>query len=203
MKGKIGVAIVGPGNFAKETLIPLFRTNAQYHLEWVVSSNPTHATRVAKRYRFEKSTCDYADALNDPSTNLVVITAPNNLHYPMLAGAIKARKVALVEKPLCITREEFEDIKKLHAESKMPIIVGFNRRYAPLVLKVKERMGKLDGPFVIDYRVNAGFVAATRWSQDPAVGGGRIIHECCHFFDLFNFLLGQIGPQDIRAGRGD
>jgi predicted dehydrogenase/threonine dehydrogenase-like Zn-dependent dehydrogenase len=195
VKGKIGVAVVGPGNFAKETLIPLFRSNAQYHLQWVVSSNPTHATRVAKRYRFEKSTCDYADALNDPSTNLVVITAPNNLHYQMLADAIRARKVALVEKPLCINRGEFDEIKKLHAESKMPIVVGFNRRYAPLILKVKERMGKLDGPFVIDYRVNAGFVAATRWSQDPSVGGGRIIHECCHFFDLFNFLLGKTDPK--------
>jgi len=195
VKGKIGVAIVGPGNFAKETLIPLFRSNPEYHLEWVVSSNPTHATRVAKRYRFEKNTCDYADALNDPKTNLVVITAPNNLHYPMLAEAIRARKVALVEKPLCVTRAEFDEIKRLHAESNMPIIVGFNRRYAPLVKKVKERMSKLDGPFVIDYRVNAGFVAATRWSQDPAVGGGRIIHECCHFFDLFNFLLGQTDPK--------
>ncbi|MGA2665847.1 MAG: bi-domain-containing oxidoreductase [Nitrososphaerales archaeon] len=199
VSGPIGVAVVGPGNFAKETIIPLLRTSPDYGLEWVVSSNPTHATRVAKRYRFAHYTCDYAEALSDPSTNLVVITAPNNLHYEMLAAAIRARKPALVEKPLCITRKEFEDVKRLQAESQMPIVVGFNRRYAPLVLKVKERMDRMDGPFVIDYRVNAGFVPASRWSQDPSVGGGRIIHECCHFFDLFNFLLGKKGGTDPRV----
>jgi predicted dehydrogenase len=200
--GKINAAVVGPGNFAKEILIPLMRASPDYNLRWVVSSNPTHATRVAERYRFEKSTCEYDDALKDPQTNLVVITAPNNLHYPMLAAAMRASKTALVEKPLCITRGEFEEIKKLHGELNQPVIVGFNRRYAPLVLKIKEKMKKIDGPFVIDYRVNAGFVLASRWSQDPSVGGGRIIHECCHFFDLFNFLLGRDDPEIVVRSAG-
>jgi predicted dehydrogenase/threonine dehydrogenase-like Zn-dependent dehydrogenase len=200
VKGRIGVAVVGPGNFAKETIIPLLRRSSDYSLEWVVSSNPTHATSVAKRYRFAKNTCEYGDALNDPSTNLMVITAPNNLHHGMLVSAMKAGKTAFLEKPLCITREEFEDIKKLHSELNQPVIVGFNRRYAPLVLDVKERMKRMDGPFVVNYRVNAGFVRASAWSQDPSVGGGRIIHECCHFFDLFNFLLGQTDPKiSVRA----
>jgi polar amino acid transport system substrate-binding protein len=74
-------------------------------------------------------------------------------------------------------------------------VVGFNRRYAPLVLEIQKRMKKMDGPFVINYRVNAGFVPTSRWSQDPDVGGGRIIHECCHFFDFFNFLLGSGEPK--------
>jgi len=73
--------------------------------------------------------------------------------------------------------------------------VGFNRRYAPLILQIKRQMATMDGPFVVNYRVNAGFVPKTRWSQDPNLGGGRIIHECCHFFDLFNFLLGQGEPK--------
>jgi predicted dehydrogenase len=198
--GRINVAVVGPGNFAKETLIPLMRASPDYALRWVVSSNPTHATRVARRYRFQKSTCEYEDALGDPETDLVVIAAPNNLHYGMLAATMKAGKTAFLEKPLCLTRGEFDDIKKLHAELNQPVIVGFNRRYAPLVLKVKERMKRMDGPFVVNYRVNAGFVQASAWSQDPSVGGGRIIHECCHFFDLFNFLLGQTDPKiSVRA----
>jgi predicted dehydrogenase/threonine dehydrogenase-like Zn-dependent dehydrogenase len=188
--GRINVALVGPGNFAKETLIPVLRAaDKDFNLRWVVSSNPLNATKVAKRYRFEKSTCDYDDVLTDPEMNLVVIASPNNLHFPMLRDAMSAGKLALVEKPLCVTRDEFEEVKRLHSQTGMPVIVGFNRRYAPLVLKMKEAMKGLDGPFFITYRVNAGFVAASRWSQDPSVGGGRIIHECCHFFDLFNFLL--------------
>jgi len=193
--GRVGVALVGPGNFAKETMIPLLRRSEDFSLKWLVSSNPVHAKQLERRYRFEKSTCDYDEALADKGVGLVVITAPNNLHFPMLSSALRAGKLTLVEKPLCISRGEFEQVKALQSETKMPIVVGFNRRYAPLTLEVQKRMMKMVGPFVVDCRVNAGFVPANRWSQDPSVGGGRIIHECCHFFDLFNFLLGSGEPK--------
>ena len=195
VSGRINVALVGPGNFAKEMLMPLLRRSPDYNLRWVVSSNPVNATRVQKRYGFEKSTCDYEDVLKDPETNLVVISTPNNMHYRMVMDAIEARKAVFVEKPLCVTRKEFEDIKKAELQYQVPLIVGFNRRYSPLVLKVKDKMSKMDGPFLITLRVNAGFVPASRWIQDPALSGGRIIHECCHFFDLFDFLLNQSDPE--------
>ena len=193
--GAINVAIVGPGAFAKETMIPLFRGSSDFILRWVVSSNPVHAKQLERRYRFERSTCDYNEVLADKEVGLVVITAPNNLHFPMLSSAMRSGKLALVEKPLCISRAEFEQVKALQLETKMPIVVGFNRRYAPLILEIQKRMKKMDGPFVVNYRVNAGFVPANRWSQDPNLGGGRIIHECCHFFDLFSFLLGPGEPR--------
>lgn len=193
--GEINVALVGPGAFAKETMIPLLKKSGDFNLRWVVSSNSIHAKQLEKRYRFERSTCDIWEALADEVVGLVVITSPNDLHFAMLAATMKANKLALVEKPLCVTREELEQTKRLQAESKMPIVVGFNRRYAPLVLEMKRRMAEMDGPFVLNYRVNAGFVPSSRWSQDPDIGGGRIIHECCHFFDLFNFLLGPGAPK--------
>ncbi len=193
--GRINVALVGPGAFAKETMIPLFRRSKDFDLRWLVSSDPVHAKQLQRRYRFEKSTCDYDEVLADKDVGLVVITAPNNLHFSMLSSALRAGKLTLVEKPLCISRAEFEQVKALQSETKMPIVVGFNRRYAPLVLEIQKRMKRMDGPFVVNYRVNAGFVPANRWSQDPEVGGGRIIHECCHFFDFFNFLLGSGEPK--------
>jgi predicted dehydrogenase/threonine dehydrogenase-like Zn-dependent dehydrogenase len=195
VKGTVNVAVVGPGNFAKETILPLLRSSPDYRLRWVVSSNPLHATQVARRYGAEKSTCDLAEALADGELHAVVITAPNKMHFPMMAEAIAAGKVALVEKPLCISRAELEKARELHRESGAPVIVGFNRRYAPLVTEMKKRMKGMDGPFLIDYRVNAGFVGGSRWSQDAEVGGGRIVHECCHFFDLFNFLLEESDPE--------
>ena len=201
-QGKIPFALVGPGAFAKETMIPLLKANPSFVPKWVVASNPVHVKQLEKRYRFERSTCDYQEVLSDKDLGLVVITTPNNLHFQMLASAIKAGKPALLEKPLCINREEFEEVKRLQAESEMPIIVGFNRRYAPLVLEMKKRMKKMDGPFVVNYRVNAGFVPASRWSQDPNVGGGRIVHECCHFFDFFNFLLGPGEPRILADSAG-
>ncbi|HEV2390591.1 MAG TPA: bi-domain-containing oxidoreductase, partial [Nitrososphaerales archaeon] len=193
--GRINVALVGPGNFAKEMLMPLLRRSPDYNLRWVVSSNPVNATRVQKRYGFEKSTCNYEEVLNDQDTNLVVISTPNSMHYRMVMDAIEARKAVFVEKPLCVTRQELEDIKNAELKYQVPLVVGFNRRYSPLVLKVKDKMSKMDGPFLITLRVNAGFVPASRWIQDPALSGGRIIHECCHFFDLFDFLLNESDPE--------
>jgi predicted dehydrogenase/threonine dehydrogenase-like Zn-dependent dehydrogenase len=193
--GKINIALVGPGAFAKETMIPLLRSSPNFNLRWLVSSSPIHAKQLERRYRFDQSTCDYEEVLSDKDLDLLVITSPNNLHFSMLSSAMRAGKLALVEKPLCITREEFEELKEIQVKSGLPIIVGFNRRYSPLVLEMKKRMVAMDGPFVINYRVNAGFVPPSRWSQDPNLGGGRIIHECCHFFDLFNFLLSPKEPR--------
>jgi predicted dehydrogenase/threonine dehydrogenase-like Zn-dependent dehydrogenase len=199
----IGTAVVGPGNFAKEILIPILRQSKDFSLRWVVSSNPLHATQVARRYRFERSTCNLEDVLDDPETELVVIASPNNLHYKMVIEAAKAGKTVLVEKPLCITPVELNEIKKIREETGANIFVGFNRRYSPQILKIRETMRSLDGPFVLNFRANVGFIPRSRWVQDPEIGGGRIIAECCHFFDLFNFLLGSQGPIEIFVASAD
>lgn len=189
--GPVNVALVGPGNFAKETLIPILRRSKSYNLRWIVSSSPIHATQLQRRYSAERSTCDYDEVLNDPETNLIVVSTPNNLHAPMVLDALKAGKAVFVEKPLCLNRDELQEIRKAQEKSNLPVVVGFNRRYSPLVLKLKARMKTMDGPFVILYRVNAGFIPSSRWVQDPVLGGGRVIAECCHFLDLFNFLIGR------------
>ncbi len=202
--GAIKTALVGPGNFAKETLIPILRKNNDFRLGWVVSSSPVHAVQISKRYGFENYTCDYGQVLSDPETQLVVIASPNNLHYSMVMQAIKAGKTVFVEKPLCLTRDELEEIKKAQAQSGVPVFVGFNRRYSPLVLKIKEVMSKLDGPFMMTFRANVGFIPTSRWVQDLEIGGGRVLAECCHFFDLFNFLLGQSkNPEVIQVSSTD
>jgi predicted dehydrogenase/threonine dehydrogenase-like Zn-dependent dehydrogenase len=189
--GRISVALVGPGNYAKEILIPLLRRNAQFSLRWVISSSPLHSKQLAERYHFENHGTDYREVLSDSDLDLVVITTPNNLHYPMVLDAVKAGKPVFVEKPLCISEEELGELESIQKKTGATIIVGFNRRYSPLTLRLKKEMGRRDGPFLLNYRVNADYIPMTRWTQDPRVGGGRIIAECCHFLDLFNFLLGD------------
>lgn len=192
--GKVGVALVGPGNFAKETIIPMLRRMPDVDLRWVIASNPLHSKQVAERYRFQRCGTDFAEVLKDDGTAAVIIAAPNNFHYQMVIEAAKAGKAVFVEKPLCLKRDELEDIVKVQAETGARIVVGFNRRYSPFVLKAKELMDKLDGPFLLNYRVNADYIPMARWVQDPETGGGRIIAEGCHFFELFNFLLKSTRP---------
>jgi predicted dehydrogenase len=192
--GSIGVALVGPGNYAKEVLLPLLRRNKKIALRWVVASDPLHGRQIAKRYHFFGFATDLGEPCTDPETNLVIISAPNNLHAEMVTKCARAGKAVFVEKPLCISTDELNEIVKVHNETGVPIVVGFNRRYAPLVLDLKGWLKKLDGPILINYRANTDLVPQTKWTQDPALGGGRVIHEACHFFDLFNFLIGSSHP---------
>ena len=200
--GPISVALVGPGNYAKEILIPLLRRNPKFNLRWVISSNPLHSRQMAERYHFENFGTDYREVLADPDLDLVVITTPNNLHYPMVLDAMKAGKPVFVEKPLCIAEEELKDLEVAQNKTGATVVVGFNRRYAPLTLRLKKEMSRRDGPFLLNYRVNADYIPMTRWTQDPKVGGGRIIAECCHFFDLFNFLLGSKSAEMYATSTG-
>jgi predicted dehydrogenase/threonine dehydrogenase-like Zn-dependent dehydrogenase len=193
-EGALGVALVGPGNYAKETLLPLLRRNSNFALRWVVASDPLHARQAALRYHFEKFGSDLKDVLDDPSTGLVVISTPNYMHAKMVEECARANKPVFVEKPLCITPKELDDLVRVQRETGARIIVGFNRRYAPLMLKLKGMLSTLDGPYLVQYRANTDFVPATRWSQDPNLGGGRVVHEACHFFDLFNFLVDDKSP---------
>lgn len=194
-EGKIQAALVGPGNYAKEILIPALRRNPSFNLRWIVSSNPLNARRFGERYHFEKCGTDYSGVLSDNELDLVVITTPNNMHAQMVIDAARAGKTVFVEKPLCINEDQLKEVVSVVRETRAAVVVGFNRRYAPLVTALKGEMGKLDGPFLLNYRVNADFIQSSRWVQDPNVGGGRIIAECCHFFDLFSFLLGSKDPQ--------
>jgi predicted dehydrogenase/threonine dehydrogenase-like Zn-dependent dehydrogenase len=201
-KGRTGVALIGPGNFAKETMIPILRRTSTVNLRWVIASNPLHSRQVAERYRFQRCGTNFGEVLSDAETRAVFITAPNNLHYPMVLDAARAGKAVFVEKPLCLNRDELEDIAKAQAQTGARIVVGFNRRYSPFILKAKEILDRLDGPFLLNYRVNADYIPLARWVQDPEIGGGRIIAEGCHFFDLFNFLLKSSHPEVTVACAG-
>jgi predicted dehydrogenase/NADPH:quinone reductase-like Zn-dependent oxidoreductase len=192
--GSLGVALVGPGNYAKDILLPLLRKEKRFNLRWVVASDPLHGRQIAKRYHFFGFATDLGEPLADPDTGLVIISAPNYLHAEMTTACARAGKAVFVEKPLCITKEELAELVEVQKETGVRIAVGFNRRYAPLVLKVKEWLSKIDGPYLINYRANTDLVPASRWTQDPTKGGGRVVHEACHFFDLFNFLTGSRGP---------
>ena len=189
IEGKINVALIGAGRFARGLLLPLISEIPDYNLRAIVSATGTNAKQTALRYKAEYCTTDYKEVLDDQKLDLVFITTPHNLHYPMIVDAAKAGKAIYVEKPMCLSEDQLDSIVKIVSETKTPLVVGFNRRYAPLIRKAKELLIRKHRPYVINCRVNAGFIPKTHWVHDPEVGGGRIIGECCHFFDLFNYLI--------------
>jgi len=189
------VSFVGSGNYATAVLIPAFK-EAGAHLRSVASSTGVSGVHAGRKYGFDETTTETNRLFADETTKAVVITTQHDSHARFVLQALQAGKDVFVEKPLCLTLLELAEIEETYAEtckdsSRAPILmVGFNRRFAPQVQKIKQLLSGVTGPKAFVMTVNAGAIPADHWTQDPEVGGGRIIGEACHFIDLLRFLAG-------------
>lgn len=181
------VGLIGGGMFTKNILLPALKKVKGVHLEGVATTTGVTAQHLAKKFGFAYATTDYQKILNDPAVGSVIITTRHNLHATMVLAALAAGKHVFVEKPLCLTEEELERIISSYDGSRL-LMVGFNRRFAPLAQKVKAALAGRTTPLVMTYRVNAGFIPADHWVHDPEVGGGRLLGEVCHFVDFCHFM---------------
>lgn len=194
-KGVPSVSFIGSGNYATAVLIPAFKT-AGARLKTVASSAGVTGVHAGKKFGFEETTTDTPSLLADSETDAVVITTRHDSHARYVLQALEADKHVFVEKPLCLTLEELSEIETAYrqkaATGAAPVLmVGFNRRFAPQVVKIKNLIGSDSTPKSFVMTVNAGSIPADHWTQDKEVGGGRIIGEACHFIDLIRFLADE------------
>lgn len=181
------IGLIGAGTFAQSFLLPHLQDRGE--LVGVATGHGHTARHIADKYGFSYSTCDANQVLDDPAINTVFIATRHNLHAALVLSAMQRGKHVFVEKPLCMSEAELEEISRAHEMAGTRLMVGFNRRFAPFVQQVKAGLPE-HLPRAINYRVNAGAVPADHWTQDPEIGGGRIIGEVCHFVDLARFLAG-------------
>jgi len=205
--GKATLAFVGAGNYATAVLIPAFRQTG-VRLKSVASSGGVSGVHAGRKFGFEQTTTDVDEVFSDPEVNVVVIATRHDSHADMVCRALAAGKHTFVEKPLAIDTEGLAKIEAAYADAiaagRSPLVmVGFNRRFAPQVRKVKELLGGVKEPKAFVMTVNAGAIPAGHWTQDAEAGGGRIIGECCHFIDLLRHLAGSpiTGFQATSIGR--
>lgn len=188
------VAFVGSGNYATAILIPAFKA-AGARLVTVASSKGVSGVHAGKKFGFEATTTDAASVFADPTIDAVVVTTRHDSHAPFVLAALDAGKPVFVEKPLCLTLEEVAEIEAGYARALSKhapmVMVGFNRRFAPQIQRVKTLLAGVTGPKSFVMTVNAGSIPAGHWTHDHAVGGGRVIGEACHFIDLLRFLAGS------------
>lgn len=194
-KNPMKIGFIGAGNFAQAHLIPDLKRIPGVTLSTVCTGNGINAKTTQNQFGFSKITTDVADIFGDDEIGTVFIATRHNLHAPLVLSALKAGKNIFVEKPLALNEEELTSIAQFYRandESSLPVLmVGFNRRFAPLTVEMKRFFSETGEPLVVNYRVNAGYVPLNHWTQDPIEGGGRIIGEVCHFVDLIQFLSGS------------
>ncbi len=198
------VAMIGAGNFAKLILLPAIKA-AGGRLHSVVSAGGVTGFHAARKFDALEAGSDYRALLADPAVNVVFITTRHDSHPRMAAEALDAGKHVFCEKPLAIDEEGFELVRAAVARNPgRHLMVGFNRRFAPHAVAVRKLLAGRSQPVTVQLTVNAGAIPADNWNHDPAVGGGRIIGEGCHFIDLALALIGRplasvqaamVGPQ--------
>lgn len=187
-KGVIG--IIGAGNFTSATILPnLKKLNA--NIKYIASSSGLSSTIMAKQYKISNSTTNLKEILLDEDIDLVFVTTKHNMHASMVLDTIKSDKNVFVEKPLALNSKELDDIINEYSKRNVSISVGFNRRFAPLAIKMKKVLGNDNSPMNIIATMNAGFIPANVWVHDIEVGGGRIVGEACHYIDLCSYLSGS------------
>ncbi len=193
-----GVAVVGCGAFARQFHLPNIKSSQELNLKMLTASSGQSAKEMAARYGAEKCSTDFREALEDQDIDAVMIFTRDNSHADIAVAALKAGKHVFCEKPLATSYEQCKQIAEVYRNDGPVCMVGFNRRFAPLIHNVKEITDSCNGPKIIHYRVNAGPLPKDNWVYDPAYAAGRIIGEGCHFIDLMTWLT-QSEPVSVYA----
>jgi predicted dehydrogenase len=193
--GRGVVGLLGAGNFATQVLIPAI-VDAGATLDTIVSGQGTTASIAAERFGARRASSDADAAISGDGIDTVVVATRHDSHADYVQQALRAGRNVFVEKPLAIDREGLEAVVATVADlaeagGPVPLVgVGFNRRFAPVTVRMAELLAGVSSPKAITATMNAGALPPDHWTQDPAVGGGRIIGEACHLIDLVRHLVG-------------
>lgn len=219
-KTDVSIGFIGAGNFTKSVLLPNLKKQADIRLLGICTATGMNGAETGKKEGFAFATTDYKQILEDTDINTVFITTRHNTHARFVIEALTAGKHVFVEKPLCLTQAELEKVlsfkvlsSKKNTEKQPPntsnlkpktakaeplLMVGYNRRFSPHATMIRDYFKDRRTPMMVNYRVNAGIIPPDVWIQDPAVGGGRIIGEVCHFIDFASFVIGS-RPMEVQA----
>jgi predicted dehydrogenase/threonine dehydrogenase-like Zn-dependent dehydrogenase len=184
----VHVAMVGAGNFATGMHLPnLIRLSGKYNVKAIVNRTGQKGKAVAEQYGADYATTKIEDVLGDAEIDLVMITTRHDNHGSLVLQTLRAGKNVFIEKPLCTTREELDEIESFYqANENGPLLmVGFNRRFSKYASEIRRHTDSRNGPLIINYRMNAGFIPLDVWVHEH---GGRIVGEACHIIDLMTSL---------------
>lgn len=192
---KVTVGMIGAGNFATGVLLPAMKKVPGVELVGICTSTGATAQGVGSRLGFRYCTTDRDEILRDAAINTIVIATRHTAHARQVAAAVESGKNVFCEKPLCVNEAELAELVRARnaatSAATPMLMVGFNRRFAPLAIELGRFVRGLGEPIMVNYRVNAGFIPPEHWTQDPEQGAGRIIGEVCHFVDFCSCLTGR------------
>jgi predicted dehydrogenase len=196
-KAACSVGVIGAGNFASRVLIPELK-GAGVRLRTIASGGGTSGAIAGEKFGFERVTTDLDAIFADDEVDTAFVLTRHDSHARLALRALNAGKHVFVEKPLALRESDLDDLEQAAARSGRLLMVGFNRRFAPLASETLGLLSGRAGPLAMVMTVNAGAIPRDHWTQDPEVGGGRIVGEACHWMDLARYLA-QSPIADVRV----
>jgi predicted dehydrogenase/threonine dehydrogenase-like Zn-dependent dehydrogenase len=197
--GELRLGVLGAGNYAQATFLPVVKNEGGITPALIVSAAGLTARYAADKFGFTAASTREEDVFEDATIQLTAILTRHNEHARQVCMGLKAHQAVYCEKPLALNREELNEIQKtVEANPESLLTVGFNRRFAPLAIRMKEELLPGGEPLAMDYTVNAGYLPLNHWTHDPQVGGGRLIGEGCHFIDLMTWMADSL-PVEVTA----
>ena len=182
------VGMIGAGNYAQGFLLPHLHKKSNVELVGLSTATGTSGKSVADKFGFKFITTNNSEILEDKNIDCVFIVTRHGDHAKLVCNALVQNKHVFVEKPLTTKRKELLKVLKAYKKSSGTLMVGYNRRFSPSIIKTKSFLKERKGPMSINYRINAGKLPEDHWIYDSESGGGRVIGEACHFVDLCNYL---------------
>lgn len=186
-----GIGIIGAGTYLASIHLPCLRKHKE-PLYAIMSRSGKTAKALAFYNKIGVVYEDIDKLISDEKCTALLIATPHNLHPEHIIKVLEAGHYAYCEKPVAIDQAGIELLKQYSSsEHRHKIMIGFNRRFAPAVLRLRqeqwlcERNNKIE----IHYRVNFGKRVDNAMS-DPSVGGGRIHGAACHYIDMIYYLSG-------------
>lgn len=208
LSGRMGVSMVGAGNFARLIMMPILSKLGGIEWRGLCTARGMNAEHSGRKLGYAYATTEVDEVLRDGATHAVFVATRHDLHAEIVIAALRAGKHVFVEKPLCIREEELTAIDACVRElgANCPILmVGFNRRFAPATAAVR-RFFAGAGPLSVAFRFAPGSLPANAWPQDEDIGGGRLVGEACHAIDTCTAIIGsppiRVYAESVGAGAG-
>jgi predicted dehydrogenase/threonine dehydrogenase-like Zn-dependent dehydrogenase len=199
VEGELALGVLGAGSYATAVFLPVIDKVGGVRKAAIASASGSSARHAAQRHGYAAAGSSEEEIIASQEVNLVAILTRHQHHARQALAALRAGKAVYCEKPLAITPEELREVAGALENERLPLLmVGFNRRFAPLARRLHAFLAETSEPFAASYRVNAGAVPLGHWVHDPAQGGGRIVGEVCHFVDFLTCLAGA-PPVSVSA----
>lgn len=186
--GEVNAGFIGAGSFAQNVMLPSLK--GKINFIGIATARGNNSRNMADKYGFSYCAAGSDEVVNDDKINTLFVATRHDSHFEYVKKGIEKGKHVFVEKPLCLIPQELDELQRIYKEGKSIVMVGFNRRFAPIIQQLKKSLNP-DVPCAMQYRINSGTIAADHWVQDKETGGGRIIGEVCHFIDTCIYLSGS------------